>query len=160
MGSRFIGNHLSTDSFLVHNPSQENGINIKYNWPQGYPQHTLTSGTMYRVLHECLVFSDSSVNASTSQQTSTSLSCISPHILVRISIAMKRHHDHGNSYKGNHLIGAGLQFRASVHYHHVGKHGSTQAYMVLKRQLKVLYLDLQAAGRDREILAWLEHLRL
>jgi hypothetical protein len=27
----FTGNHLSADSFLVHNHSQENGINIKYN---------------------------------------------------------------------------------------------------------------------------------
>ena len=31
VGSRFTGNHLSTDSFLVYNHSQENGINIKYN---------------------------------------------------------------------------------------------------------------------------------
>jgi hypothetical protein len=26
-------------------------------------------------------------------------------------IAVTRYHDHGNSYKGNHLIGAGLQFQ-------------------------------------------------
>ena len=38
-------------------------------------------------------------------------------ILVRVSIAVKRHHDHGNSYKRKHLIGAGLQFRGLVHYH-------------------------------------------
>jgi hypothetical protein len=31
VGSRFAGNHLSADSFLVHNPSQENGINIQCN---------------------------------------------------------------------------------------------------------------------------------
>jgi hypothetical protein len=31
VGSRFTGKHLSADSFFVHNPSQENGINIKYN---------------------------------------------------------------------------------------------------------------------------------
>jgi hypothetical protein len=31
MGSRFTGNHLSADSFLLHNHSQKNGINIKYN---------------------------------------------------------------------------------------------------------------------------------
>jgi hypothetical protein len=31
LGSRFIGNHLIANSLLVHNPSQENGINIKYN---------------------------------------------------------------------------------------------------------------------------------
>jgi hypothetical protein len=33
-------------------------------------------------------------------------------------IAVKRHHDHGSSNKGKYLIGAGLQFRGSVHYHH------------------------------------------
>ena len=30
-------------------------------------------------------------------------------VLVRISIMEKRHHDQGHSYKGQHLIGAGLQ---------------------------------------------------
>jgi hypothetical protein len=40
VGSRFTGNHLSADSFLVHKHSLENGINIKYNQPQGYPQHS------------------------------------------------------------------------------------------------------------------------
>ena len=27
-----------------------------------------------------------------------------PFVLVRVSIAVKRHHDHGYSYKGKHLI--------------------------------------------------------
>ena len=31
-------------------------------------------------------------------------------VLVTVSIAVKRHHDIGNSYKGKPLIGAGLQF--------------------------------------------------
>jgi hypothetical protein len=31
VGNRFTGNHLSADSFPVHSPSQEKGINIKYN---------------------------------------------------------------------------------------------------------------------------------
>jgi hypothetical protein len=31
------------------------------------------------------------------------------YVCLRISIAVKRHHDHCNSYKGKHLIGAGLQ---------------------------------------------------
>ena len=35
---RFTGNHLSADSYLVPN-SSEKDINIKYNQPQGYPQH-------------------------------------------------------------------------------------------------------------------------
>ena len=36
---------------------------------------------------------------------------LEPRVLVRVSIAMKRHHDQGNSYKEKHLIGAGLQYR-------------------------------------------------
>lgn len=36
--------------------------------------------------------------------------------------AVKRLLDHDNSYKGKHLIGAGVQFRGLVHYHHSGKH--------------------------------------
>jgi hypothetical protein len=65
-------------------------------------------------------------------------------------IAVKRHHDHNNSYKGKHLIGAGLQFRDSVHYHHGGKHGGTQAGRVLKRDLRDLYRDQQAARRESD----------
>ena len=32
-------------------------------------------------------------------------------VLVRVFIAVKRHHDQGNTYKGKQLIGAGLQFQ-------------------------------------------------
>ena len=39
-------------------------------------------------------------------------------------IAVKSHHEHSNSCKGKHLLGAGLQFRGLVHYRHGGKHGS------------------------------------
>ena len=35
-------------------------------------------------------------------------------ILVRVSIAVKRHHDYGNSYKGKYLIGVAHSFRVSV----------------------------------------------
>jgi hypothetical protein len=52
---------------------------------------------------------------------------------VRVSIAMKRYHDHGNSYNEKHLIGGGrLYFRCVVHYHHGRKHSGTQADMVLE----------------------------
>ena len=54
-------------------------------------------------------------------------------VLVRISIAMKRHHDHCNSHKGKHLIGSALQFGGLVHYHYSRKQGGTQADMVLER---------------------------
>jgi hypothetical protein len=54
---------------------------------------------------------------------------------------MKRHHDRGNSYKGKHLIGAGLQFGGLVHYHHGRRDGGTQADIVLKKEHRVLHLD-------------------
>ena len=31
--------------------------------------------------------------------------------LARVSTAVRRHRDHGNSYKEKHLVGAGLQFQ-------------------------------------------------
>ena len=46
-------------------------------------------------------------------------------------IAVKRPHDHGNSYKGKHFIGAGLQFQRSRSllswweaWLHAGRHGA------------------------------------
>ena len=53
-----------------------------------------------------------------------------PSVLVRVSIAVKRHHDQGNSYKG-HLIGAHT-LRGPVHYYDGGKHGRVQANMALE----------------------------
>jgi hypothetical protein len=35
-------------------------------------------------------------------------------------IAVKRHHDQGNSYKREHLIGACIEFQRLVHYHYGG----------------------------------------
>jgi hypothetical protein len=32
-------------------------------------------------------------------------------LCLRVSIAVKRHHDHSNYYKEQHLIGAGLKFQ-------------------------------------------------
>ena len=60
---------------------------------------------------------------------------------------MNRHHDQGNSYKGQHLIGAALQFQGSVHYHHARIHWSIQADMVLEKELRILHLDLKAARK-------------
>lgn len=42
---------------------------------------------------------------------------------------------------------AGLQVRGLVHYHHGWKHGGTQADMIVERELRVLHLDVKAAGR-------------
>jgi hypothetical protein len=50
-----------------------------------------------------------------------------------VSDAMKRHHDHSNSYRTKHSIEAGLQFRVLVYYCHGGKHGGMQAAMVMKK---------------------------
>lgn len=57
-----------------------------------------------------------------------------------------RHYDHSKSYKGKCLIGAGLQFRSSVSYHHDENHGIVQADMVLEKELRVLCLDPKVAG--------------
>ena len=62
------------------------------------------------------------------------------HILVWVSVAMKRHHEHSYCYKGKPLIGAGLQFRGLIYYHLVG-HGGMQEDIVLEKELKNLYLD-------------------
>ena len=59
---------------------------------------------------------------------------------------MKRHHDHCNSYKGEHLIGAGLQFRGLVHFCHGGKHSGVQLDTVLEKGLRVLHLNPEGAG--------------
>lgn len=45
-------------------------------------------------------------------------------VLVRVSVAVKVQHDHGNSYIEKHLIGVHLQFRGLVPYQQGGKHGS------------------------------------
>jgi hypothetical protein len=66
---------------------------------------------------------------------------------LRVSIALKRHHDHSNSYRGKHLIGAGLQFRDVVHYHHGQKHGGTQVDLVLKR----FYIRISRQQEERAI---------
>jgi hypothetical protein len=49
-------------------------------------------------------------------------------VLVRVSIAVKRHHDHSNSFKGKHFIGSWLtDQRCSSLWQeawwHIGRHG-------------------------------------
>ena len=39
-------------------------------------------------------------------------------------------------------------FRGLIYYHHGEKHGSVQADMVLEKELRVLYLDPQRAGKE------------
>ena len=45
-------------------------------------------------------------------------------VLVRVSIALKRHHDHRTLIKEDISLGAGLQFRGLVHHHHGRRHGN------------------------------------
>jgi hypothetical protein len=44
--------------------------------------------------------------------------------------------------------GLAYKFRGLVCFHHGGKHDSFQADMVLRKELRVLHLDIQAAGRN------------
>jgi hypothetical protein len=66
-------------------------------------------------------------------------------VLVRVSTAVSRHYDQGNSYKG-HLIGAGLQVQRFSPLSSRQEHGSIQAGMV-QVELRVLHLDLTVARR-------------
>jgi hypothetical protein len=65
--------------------------------------------------------------------------------LLRVYIAVKRHHDQGNSYKGKHLIGAGLQFQR---FSPLSSRWEAMAEMVVEKELRVLHLDMQAAEGD------------
>ena len=50
--------------------------------------------------------------------------------------------------KDNSPLGLACRFRGLVHYRHGRKHGGTQADVVLKKELIVLHLDGQPAGRE------------
>lgn len=78
-----------------------------------------------------------------------------PSVLVRVSIAVKRPHNQGNSNKGRHLIGSDLQFRGLVHHYHSGTHGGTQADTVLGKEPSHLHLYPKAAEVNATLgLAW------
>jgi hypothetical protein len=66
-------------------------------------------------------------------------------------IAAQRHHDQGNSYKGQHLIGLAYRFRGSGHYYHGRKHGSIQASMVLEK----FYILIQRQTEEDCPFRWL-----
>ena len=68
-------------------------------------------------------------------------------VLVRVSIAVKRHHDQGNSHKGKHCIGAAYKVSGSAHYHHGRKHRRIQVDMWLDKPV-VLHCDPEAARRN------------
>jgi hypothetical protein len=60
---------------------------------------------------------------------------------------VKKHHNQGNSYKYKHELRLVYRFRGSVHYYHTRKHGSMQADMGLKKELRILHLDHQATEK-------------
>jgi hypothetical protein len=74
-------------------------------------------------------------------------------ILVRVSIAVNRHHDQGKSYKGQYLIGSGLQVQKFSPLSSRQEHGGIQADMV-QEELRVLNFHLKACRR-RLAPAWL-----
>ena len=67
-------------------------------------------------------------------------------VLVRVSIAVKRHHDQGNFYKGQHLIEAVLQVQRFSPLLSRLEHGSVQGDVGLG-EMKVLHLDPKANRR-------------
>ena len=83
-------------------------------------------------------------------------------VLVRVSIAIKRKHEHNNSYKGKPLVGAGLQFqRFSPLIIMVRSMAArTQGDIVLEKEPRALHLDIQTAEGDC-VLHWaeLEHIK-
>jgi hypothetical protein len=60
---------------------------------------------------------------------------------------VNRHHDHGKSYKGQQLIGTGLQDQGFSPLSLQWEHGSIQAGLV-HAELRVLYFHLKAASGD------------
>jgi hypothetical protein len=60
--------------------------------------------------------------------------------------AMNRHHNQGKAYKGQHLIGTGLQVQRFSPLSSRQEHDSIQAGMV-QEELRVLHLHLKAASR-------------
>jgi hypothetical protein len=59
---------------------------------------------------------------------------------------VNRHHDQGKSYKGQHIVGAGLQVQRFSPLSSRRDHGSIQAGLV-QEELRVLHLHLKAASR-------------
>jgi len=69
-------------------------------------------------------------------------------VLVRLSIARKRHHDQGNTYRGQLLIGTALQ---NQRFSQGRKYGSVQADIVLEKELRGLHLDLEG-NKEKTVL--------
>jgi hypothetical protein len=66
---------------------------------------------------------------------------------LRVSIAVKKHHYQGNSYKGQHLVGTGLQVQRFSPLSSRPEHDRVQAGMVLE-EVRVLHLDPKVVRRE------------
>ena len=65
--------------------------------------------------------------------------------LVKCSISVNCHHDHGDSFNGKHSMWVTTySVRDLGHYLHSREHGSLQTDMVLEKE--VLHVDLQPTG--------------
>ena len=66
-------------------------------------------------------------------------------VLVRVSIAVKRYHGHGNSFEGNHLFVVAYSSEVQSIIIAVG-HGNMQADILQEEEWRVPPLDLKAMG--------------
>lgn len=64
--------------------------------------------------------------------------------LVRVSVAVQRHHEHRSSHKGKQLIR--VAYSSEVQSIVLVGRGSMQADMVLQKERRILYLDPKARG--------------
>ena len=69
-------------------------------------------------------------------------------VLTRASIAVKRHHGHSNSYKGENLIKTDLCFRSLINHHHGENCGDRKTEIVLAR----LYIEISRQQGESETL--------
>jgi hypothetical protein len=70
--------------------------------------------------------------------------------LVRVSNAVTRHHDQGNSYTRQHLIGAGLQVQRFSPLLSREEYGDIQAGVV-QEELRDLHLHPKASRRSQQL---------
>ena len=64
-------------------------------------------------------------------------------VLVRVSTAVKKHHNHSKSYKTEHLIGQAFSSEVwSIII--MTRYEGVQANMMLEKELRALHLDPQA----------------
>ena len=68
----------------------------------------------------------------------------SPSVLVRVSTVEKRHPGQGNSYKGQHLIGAGLQVQSIIIKAGAWQHPGS----MVQEERRVLHIVSKTNGED------------